>query len=215
MLFYAARKIAARKVCFFQFLFVFCSIRLRWLPGQCGVICITARTERRSTGYDPGSEWTEKANGLPEAYRYYSLHKDKGAIMSLGALLLKLRKEKGISQKELASFLDVSIGTISNYENNIHEPDLDTLDRLARYYQVTTDYLLERTRFRQSLEIINQNIVDGYTVGDLINTTLELTNRNRNTLVTYMSMMKLWNQRTKDHHMKSNGQDLNQTETDS
>lgn len=114
--------------------------------------------------------------------------------MNLGALLSTLRNEKGVCQKALASYLNVSIGTISNYENNVHEPDLDTLCRLADYFQVTTDYLLDRTEFRQSLELINKNITDEYTVSELVNTALELTPENRNAMASYMCMIKMWNQ---------------------
>lgn len=47
--------------------------------------------------------------------------------MTTGAILNQLRKEKDICQKEVARHLKVSIGTISNYENNVHFPDLDML----------------------------------------------------------------------------------------
>lgn len=59
--------------------------------------------------------------------------------------LEELRTANGIYQKELAIYLNVSIGTISNYENGIHQPDLNALCQLADYFGVTTDYLLGRT----------------------------------------------------------------------
>lgn len=92
--------------------------------------------------------------------------------MTTGTILAQLRQEKEIGQKELAAYLQVSIGTISNYENDVHSPDLITLCRLADYFGVTTDYLLGRTAYRGSHEILNQPISDGYTVTDIINTVL-------------------------------------------
>lgn len=65
--------------------------------------------------------------------------------MVLGEKLALLREKREIYQKELATYLEVSIGTISNYEKGIHEPDLETLCKLSDYYGVTTDYLLGRT----------------------------------------------------------------------
>lgn len=65
--------------------------------------------------------------------------------MILSERLATLRQIKDIGQKVLASHLKVSIGTISNYENGVHQPDLDTLCRFAEYYDVTIDYLLGRT----------------------------------------------------------------------
>ena len=44
--------------------------------------------------------------------------------MKVGEILASLREERKIGQKELAVYLNVSIGTISNYEHNVHSPDL-------------------------------------------------------------------------------------------
>ncbi len=63
----------------------------------------------------------------------------------LGERLLLLRENKEIYQKEVAAYLKVSIGTISNYEKGVHDPDLKTLCKLADFYDVSTDYLLGRT----------------------------------------------------------------------
>ncbi len=62
--------------------------------------------------------------------------------MTLGERLKALREDHDIYQKEVAAYLHVSIGTISNYEQDIHKPDVDTLCRLAEFFGVTTDYLL-------------------------------------------------------------------------
>ena len=66
--------------------------------------------------------------------------------MEFGTFLANLRKERGILQKELAGHLNVTVATISNYETGVHFPDLHTLIRIADFFQVSTDYLLQRTR---------------------------------------------------------------------
>ena len=43
----------------------------------------------------------------------------------LGELIAELRQDKGLTQKELGDILCVSSGTISNYENGVHLPDVD------------------------------------------------------------------------------------------
>ena len=77
-------------------------------------------------------------------------------MREIGDTLSDLRKEKGLGQKELASLLNLSVGTISNYENGVHAPDLNTLCRLAEFFHVTTDYLLGRTEYRCPPEILSR-----------------------------------------------------------
>lgn len=94
--------------------------------------------------------------------------------MTTGEILTELRREKGVGQKELADYLRLSVGTISNYENNVHSPDLDTLCRIADFFGVTTDFLLGRTAYRCDPEVLNRRISRDYTVTDIINTVLSL-----------------------------------------
>ncbi len=54
----------------------------------------------------------------------------------------ELRNEFGLSQQELAEKLNISQKCISNWENGINEPDFETLYKLARLFDVSTDYLL-------------------------------------------------------------------------
>ena len=49
-----------------------------------------------------------------------------------GELLAELRKDSGMTQKQLAERLHVSVGTVSNYENGVHLPDLEKLGRPMR-----------------------------------------------------------------------------------
>lgn len=58
--------------------------------------------------------------------------------------LRKLRKGKELSLKQLGNYLGMSESTISLYENNKREPDIATLLKLADYFDVSVDYLLDR-----------------------------------------------------------------------
>jgi transcriptional regulator with XRE-family HTH domain len=64
--------------------------------------------------------------------------------MSFGSRLAGLRKKKGKLQAEVAKDIGVARATYGAYEQNKREPDLDTLEKLANYYDVSIDYLLAR-----------------------------------------------------------------------
>ena len=59
--------------------------------------------------------------------------------------LKEIRKAKGISQVQLALSLHMNQNTISRYESGEREPALGDLIKIADYFQVSVDYLLERT----------------------------------------------------------------------
>lgn len=61
--------------------------------------------------------------------------------MNLGEKLCRLRTERGIYLKELAAELHLSISAVSSYENGVHSPDIKTLEKFARFYNVSADYL--------------------------------------------------------------------------
>ncbi len=59
--------------------------------------------------------------------------------------LKELRKQKGVSQLKLAMDLSMNQNTISRYETGEREADYKTLIKIADYFNVSIDYLLERT----------------------------------------------------------------------
>lgn len=66
--------------------------------------------------------------------------------------LKELRKEKGISQLKLAMDLSMNQNTISRYETEERQADYETLIKIADYFNVSIDYLLERTENRTFLK---------------------------------------------------------------
>lgn len=63
--------------------------------------------------------------------------------MKLGNKLLTLRKQKGLSQEEVADILGVSRQTISKWETDQSTPDFDKIIPLCDLYEITTDELLK------------------------------------------------------------------------
>lgn len=62
--------------------------------------------------------------------------------MTVGERLLKLRKEKNMSQEELANVLDVSRQTVSKWETGESMPDFNKICPLCEYFGITSDELL-------------------------------------------------------------------------
>ncbi len=60
-----------------------------------------------------------------------------------GEIIKKLRTSRNLNQVQLACDLDVSKQTISNWENNNILPSIEMLVRIAEYFSVSTDFLLE------------------------------------------------------------------------
>ena len=56
-----------------------------------------------------------------------------------------IREDRDIRQKEVAAYLNVSQNTYSQYETGVISLTAEVLDKLADYYGVSIDYLLDRT----------------------------------------------------------------------
>lgn len=69
---------------------------------------------------------------------------------SISQRLVKLRKEKELSQKEAAEALGVSQALLSHYEKGIRECGLDFLCKASVFYDVSSDYLLGLSETRIS-----------------------------------------------------------------
>ena len=76
-----------------------------------------------------------------------------------------LRKERGLSQKQVASDLGVSQALLSHYEKGIRECGLDFLIKTAEYYDVSTDFLLGRTVQRKPSTVTAADLLDAAEVG--------------------------------------------------
>ena len=64
--------------------------------------------------------------------------------MKYNEILRKERKKRKIKVKDLAEVLNVKEGTYYKYEQGKNEPDLDTMIKLADYYNVSMDYISGR-----------------------------------------------------------------------
>lgn len=109
----------------------------------------------------------------------------------LGELIAELRQDRGLTQKELGDILCVSSGTISNYENGVHLPDVDKVIALANYFHVTTDYLLGRTSSNLPVELLQQAITNEKTLGDVMASFAKLPANRQAALSLFISDMEV------------------------
>lgn len=63
-----------------------------------------------------------------------------------------LRNKKGISQQKLADAIGVSQQSINKYENHKIEPDIDTLIKIADFFETSVDYLIGHTDIDHIIE---------------------------------------------------------------
>lgn len=62
--------------------------------------------------------------------------------VSIGTKILRLRKEKGITQEQLGNMIGISAGAVSKWETGNSKPDIDLLAPLARAFNVSLNELL-------------------------------------------------------------------------
>lgn len=101
----------------------------------------------------------------------------------------ELRKERNLTMKRLGEAIGVAESTISLYENGKRQPDNDTLQKLADYFNVSVDYLLGRT------DDMNQNpgeeniSFDDFTYA-MYNESKELTEEDKQALLGMARLLK-------------------------
>jgi transcriptional regulator with XRE-family HTH domain len=67
---------------------------------------------------------------------------DTNIMNKFAEKLKEQRVEKGLLQKDVAKHLNVIANTVSMWECGDNEPSFDTLIKIAKFFNVSTDYLL-------------------------------------------------------------------------
>ena len=68
-----------------------------------------------------------------------------------------LREKRGMSQQHLADELGISRSAVGNYELGTREPDLETLELIADYFNVDMDYLIGKSVIEKRIPILEWN----------------------------------------------------------
>ena len=82
--------------------------------------------------------------------------------------LRQIREKKNITQTKLSVDIEVSQELISHYETGKSKPNIETLIKLAEYFNCSTDYLIGRTNNPSTVKDLNtkdikiNNIIEKY-----------------------------------------------------
>ena len=104
--------------------------------------------------------------------------------------LKRLRSQRGITQKKLADYLHCSLGTVSNYENGVHEPDYETLSLIADFYGVSLDYLIGKSDRQYHESVQNRLIYGRYTLGRFLRLLDNLPEEHLRNLVQFLRFLE-------------------------
>jgi len=88
-------------------------------------------------------------------------------VSTFGDRLKKLRQKHGMTQQDLAGLFHISASAISSYETGARIPDIIFLNELAKYYNVSTDFMLGLSNNTLSFDVLNQTIIDNI-VNDML-----------------------------------------------
>jgi transcriptional regulator with XRE-family HTH domain len=81
-----------------------------------------------------------------------------------------------------------------NYETGVHNPEIETLIKLADYFNVSVDYMLGRIKFKEGLDALNHPVAAGHeqlTAGELLNDILALNDAGKKALIDYLELLKM------------------------
>ena len=89
--------------------------------------------------------------------------------------------------------MGIALNTYVRYERGEREPTASVLVQIADFYDVSTDYLLQRTNYKANISTLNTQLSPEYTLSDLMNTTLELDRHNTDALLDYYELLTMRN----------------------
>ena len=103
--------------------------------------------------YSVASVIQSESNTEFESY----LHKRKGKDLYLAENLQYLRTLKRMSQEDLAEYLNTTCGAVSMWERKKRIPDIETIVKIARFFEVSLDDLILK-QLRPQISLLGRNI---------------------------------------------------------
>jgi len=102
-------------------------------------------------------------------------------VKKFGENLRKLRDRHDMTQEALGKLLNVTQSTIAYYESGKKQPTLETLIIIADYFEVSTDFLLNRTNVVSTASEISKSD------SELLNKINKLSDENRKEIESYIN----------------------------
>jgi len=87
----------------------------------------------------------------------------------IGQRLKELREEKKLTKRDMAKLLNIHETSYGKYELDSREPSLDMLKKIASYFNVSIDYLMETSNIKNPQKNQDMVVIAGkfYTLEDL------------------------------------------------
>ena len=111
-------------------------------------------------------------------------------MKELRELIRDLREDHDLKQKEVANYLNISQQTYSNYENGRRYIPVWVVTALAKFYKVSTDYMLGADTSYYSGTNLNNTYLENVTVHDVMYDIQKLKPQGRRELVRYLQYLK-------------------------
>ena len=108
--------------------------------------------------------------------------------------LRQLRLSKKLSQKQFAQKLFLSPSAVSQYEKGRTMPNRENLERIAKFFNVSTEYLLGTSTIAELEEKMNQDYCDGVTVSNFVDKCMGIKGKHRETLLDVVEALELRSQ---------------------
>lgn len=108
------------------------------------------------------------------------------------ALIIKdLREKRDMTQKELADALYVTDSTISHYEQGVNVPTTEMVIKLAKIFNVTTDYLLNNCNDSINYsKVLNKKLGKDMTIGKAVSIMLNASKEEKDIVAGVIKMME-------------------------
>lgn len=97
-------------------------------------------------------------------------------MSTFGERVKELRLDKGLTQQELANFFYLNKSSISRYEKDKQIPELETLEKLSDFFEVSLDYLLAKSDIKNPEEAIKVNTSNSISTKGLSDENIKLIN---------------------------------------
>lgn len=107
-----------------------------------------------------------------------------GSDELFSATIKDLRQRNHLTQKELAEALYISPGAISQYEKGKNMPSRETIERMARYFSVSVDYLMGNSANEEMERLMNDEYCCGIKTSDFLKLCMEIEGSQRAALLT-------------------------------
>ena len=116
--------------------------------------------------------------------------------MKFSNTLKDLREIKQVTQGQLAEYLKVSRPTVAGYETKNHQPDFEKLEKMARYFDVSIDYLVtgsDSGAKKITTPLINEKALDN----EFLITYRSLSVESKQDALKYVKLLQLKDKQTK------------------